>query len=143
MNPNIDWVIHGCANGVVCEIDGTTENGFMPGTCNFHTHGMEKYNHQDFQMTLGYPHEEICRILNTLGLRVQAGERFKNGEMVSGIYEDCDVRLTEFEETGRMVLRVIIPDKHNRFPEETGCDVTYVPQMFTTDFIYKEGGWKL
>lgn len=30
MKPNIDWVIHGCANGVVCEIDGKTENGFMP-----------------------------------------------------------------------------------------------------------------
>lgn len=22
MKPNIDWVIHGCGNGVVCEIDG-------------------------------------------------------------------------------------------------------------------------
>ncbi len=31
MKPNIDWVIHGCGNGVVCEIDGKTENGFMPG----------------------------------------------------------------------------------------------------------------
>ena len=48
MKPNIDWVIHGCGNGVVCEIDGKTENGFMPGTCNFHTHGMERYNHQVF-----------------------------------------------------------------------------------------------
>ena len=143
MKPNIDWVIHGCANGVVCEIDGKTENGFMPGTCNFHTHGMGRYNHMDFQMTLGYPHKEICRILNTLGLRVQAGERFKNGEMVSGIYEDCGVRLTEFEETGRMVLRVIIPDKHNRFPEDAGCDVRYTLQIFTTDFIYREGGWKI
>ena len=132
MKPNIDWVIHGCGNGVVCEIDGKTENGFMPGTCNFHTHGMERYNHQDFQMTIAYPHKEICRILNTLGLRVQAG-----------IYEDCDVRLTEFEETGRMVLRVIIPDKHNRFPEDAGCDVRYTLQIFTTDFIYREGGWKI
>ena len=58
MKPHIDWVIHGCANGVVCEIDGKTENGFMPGTCNFHTHGMGRYNHMDFQMTLGYPHKE-------------------------------------------------------------------------------------
>lgn len=40
MNPNIDWVIHGCANGVVCQFLGTTENGFFPGTCNFHTHGI-------------------------------------------------------------------------------------------------------
>ena len=60
-------------------------------------------------------------------------------KMVSGIYEDCDVRLTEFEETGRTVLRVIIPDKHNRFPEDPGCDVRYTPQIFTTDFIYREG----
>lgn len=94
-------------------------------------------------MTIAYPHKEICRILNTLGLRVQAGEHFKDGDMVSGIYEDCDVRLTEFEETGRMVLRVIIPDKHNRFPEDAGCDVRYTLQIFTTDFIYREGGWKI
>lgn len=67
----------------------------------------------------------------------------KNGEMVSGIYEDCDVRLTEFEETGRTVLRVIIPDKNNRFPEDAGCDVRYTLQIFTTDFIYREGGWKI
>ena len=143
MKPNIDWEIHGCANGVLCDIDGKTENGYMPGTCNFHTHGMERYNHMDFQMTLGYPQKEICRILNTLGLRVQAGERFKNGEMVSGIYEDCDVRLSEFEETGRTVLRVIIPDQHNFFPEDAGCDVRYALQMFTTDFIYREGGWEI
>ena len=62
---------------------------------------------------------------------------------ILGIYEDCDVRLTEFEETGRMVLRVIIPDKHNRFPEDAGCDVRYTLQIFTTDFIYREGGWKI
>lgn len=142
MKPKIDWVIHGCANGVVCPYYGTVENGFLPGTCNFHTHGMEKYNHMDFQMTLAYPYEEICRILNTLALRVQAGEHFKNGDMVSGIYEDCDVRLVEFEETGRTVLRVIIPDKYNRFPDELKCERKYARQMFTTDFIYREGGWE-
>lgn len=141
MKPQIDWVIHGCANGVQCEYCGDTENGFLPGTCNFHTHGMDKYNHMDFQMILAYPYEEICRILNTFGLRVQAGERFKAGDMVSGIYEDCDVRLSEFEETGRTVLRVIIPDKNNRFPEEKECDSKYSVQLFTTDFIYMNGGW--
>lgn len=77
MKSRIDWIIHGCANGVVCEYFGETENGFLPGTCNFHTHGMEKYSHLDFQMTLAYPPQELCRILNTMGLRVQTGERFK------------------------------------------------------------------
>lgn len=141
--PIIDWEIHGCANGVTCDLCGETEIGYMPGTCNFHTHGMEKYHHMDFQMILAYPPKEICRILNTLGLRVQAGEKFKNGDMVAGIYEDCDVRLTEFEETGRTVLRVIVPDKNNRFPEDPECDGRYALQLFTTDFIYRNGGWKI
>ena len=67
MKPRIDWIIHGCANGVVCEYFGETENGFLPDACNFHTHGMEKYSHLDFQMTLAYPPQELCRILNTMG----------------------------------------------------------------------------
>ncbi len=140
MKPRIDWIIHGCANGVVCEYFGETENGFLPDACNFHTHGMEKYSHLDFQMTLAYPPQELCRILNTMGLRVQAGERFKNGDMVSGIYEDCDVRLTEFEETGRKVLRIIVPDKHNRFPEDSECETPYQLQSLATEDIWQEGG---
>lgn len=134
----IDWVIHCCANGITCAECGEPENGFMPGTCNFHTHGMERYDHPDFQMILAYPIKEIARILNTLGLRVQAGESFKNGDMVSGIYEDCDVRLSEFEEAGRTVLRVIIPDKYNRFPEDPDCESPYSLQILATDFIYKK-----
>ena len=141
MKPEIDWVVHCCFNGVECDCCGEVESGYMPGTCNCHTHGMERYNHPDFQMTLAYPMQEIGRILNTMGLRVQAGERFQNGDMVSGIYEDCDVRLSEFEETGRMVLRVIVPDAHNRFPEDHDCEHPYSLQMLTTDFIYRKGGW--
>ena len=38
--------------------------------------------------------------------------------MVSGIYEDCGIRLKKIRETGWDVLRLIIPDKHNRFPED-------------------------
>ena len=80
MKSRIDWIIHGCANGVVCEYFGETENGFLPGTCNFHTHGMEKYSHLDFQMTLAYPPQELCRafqkrrygIRNLRGLRCTA-----------------------------------------------------------------------
>ena len=52
MEPKIDWIVHCCCNGVVCADCGEVENGYMLGTCNFHTHGMEKYNHPDFQMPL-------------------------------------------------------------------------------------------
>lgn len=94
-----------------------------------------------FQMVLRTSNQEICRILNTLGLRVQAGERFHAGDFVSGIYEDCDIRLDAFEETGRQVLRVIIPDKYNVFPEEERCVPVYRLQLLDTEDLYSESGW--
>lgn len=112
----------------------------MPYTCNAHTHGLERYGHLDFQMVLFLPTEEIGRILNTLGLRVQSGERFQSGDMVSGIYEDCDVRLDEYEETGRKVLRVIIPDANNIFPGEGDCTLPYCLQLLKTDELCAERG---
>ena len=85
MNNNIDWIIHLVANGA-CDECGKEEKGFLPYTCNAHTHGMEKYDHPDFQVILSLPPREIGRILNTLGIRVQEGERFQAGRYVSGIY---------------------------------------------------------
>lgn len=138
----IDWIIHCCANGVVCDGCNKVETGFLQNTCNAHTHGMEKYHHMDFQIVLSLPLKEIGRILNTLGLRVQAGERFQDGDLVSGIYEDCDIRLNEYEETGRTVLRVIIPDKYNVFPEEERCMPVYRLQLLDTEDLYSESGWR-
>lgn len=48
---------------------------------------------------------------------------------------DCDVKVVEFEETGRTVLRVIVPDKNNRFPDEPGCEYPYTIQLWPTDFL--------
>ena len=56
--------------------------------------------------------------------------------MISGIYEDCKVRLDEFEETGRKVLRVVIPDKYNRFPEDECCMDTYRIQLLKTEALH-------
>ena len=139
MDQKIEWVIHLVANGA-CDECGEIETGFLPYMCNAHTHGLERYGHLDFQMVLFLPTEEIGRILNTLGLRVQSGERFRSGDMVSGIYEDCDVRLDEYEETGRKVLRVIIPDANNIFPEEGDCMLPYCLQFLKTDELCVERG---
>ncbi len=139
MQRKIDWIIHLCANEACAEC-GKTETGFLPYMCNAHTHGMERYGHIDFQMVLRLSDTEIARILNTLGLWVQSGKRFHSDDMVSGIYEDCDVRLDEFEETGRKVLRVIIPDKNNIFPEDESCMEPYCFQLLETDRLYKNGG---
>jgi hypothetical protein len=90
---------------------------------------MEKYSHEDFQIVLPYGHEETCRLLNTFGRRVQNGERFADGDMVMGIYEDCPIRLKRVRETGRYVLRLIVPDQNNRFPEDPLCSKDYINQL--------------
>ncbi len=115
MGKNVDWIIHYILDNP----------GPYPYLCNAHTHGMEKYRHPDFQMVLNLPQEHICYLLNTMGMRVQGGETFHDGDMVSGIYEDCSIRLKKVRETGRDVLRLIIPDKHNRFPEDENCMEPY------------------
>jgi len=131
----IDWIIHAVCNSAACAECGKIENSFIPGACNFHTHGLEKYGHPDLQIVIEYPPQEIARILNTIGLRIQDGARFAAGDLIKGIYEDCDVRLDTFEETGRNVLRVIIPDKFNRFPEDPICEYPYNLQAFPTDML--------
>lgn len=135
----IDWIVHLVGNGI-CGDCGHEERSFLPYACNAHTHGMEKYGHPDFQLVLAYLPEEICRVLNTMGLRVQAGERFQAGDMVRGIYEDCDVRLDEAREDGRSVLRIVVPDKYNRFPEEEGCMDVYRIQLLETDALRHGAG---
>ena len=137
----VDWIIHCVRNGAKCDECGTSEEHFLPFTCNAHTHGMENYNHQDFQMVLCLPDKEIARILNTFGLLVRDGNRFCAGDMVNGIYEDCPVRLDQYEETGRTVLRVIIPDKHNIFPEDPACLMPYPVQLLKTEDLCLKGGF--
>lgn len=131
----IDWIIHAVSNGIACADCGKIEKSFIPGACNFHTHGLAKYGHPDLQIVIEYPPQEIARILNTIGLRVQDGARFSAGDLIQGIYEDCDVRLDTFEETGRNFLRVIIPDKFNRYPEDPNCEYPYNLQAFPTEML--------
>lgn len=130
---NINWIIHLVANGAVCDDCGTVESSFLPNLCNAHTHGMGQYRHVDFQLVLNLPPQEVARILNSFGLMVQSGHRFKNGEYISGIYEDCVVRVQSFSECGRPVLRIIIPDRNNRFPEDPSCEMPYKMQLLPTE----------
>lgn len=136
MISNYNWQIHAIKNGCLCENDGEYIFDMIPGAANFHTHGMEQYNHPDFQLVLDYDLDTAAYILNTLGERVSSGERFNPGDYVKGIFEDCDVRLETFEETGRDVLRVIVPDANNVFPDEEGCRSSYLHQLWPTEELY-------
>lgn len=138
----IDWIIHIVANGIRCQDCGKIEYPFPQYICNAHTHGMAKYGHPDFQLVIHMPPQDMGYVLNTMGLRAQAGERFQSGDLVEGIFLDCSVRLDEVEESGRKVLRVIIPDSQNRFPEDTNCDYPYSFQLIPTDELRHRTGFE-
>ena len=42
----------------------------------------------------------------------------------------------EFTECNRKVLRVVIPDQHNHYPESPACEAPYSFQHIETDDLY-------
>lgn len=129
MKQKIDWMIHFEANGEICACCGEIITGFPEYMANAHTHGMSKYGHLDFQIVLALPPNVVGTILNDMGLRVQAGEKFKSGDILSDVLADgYSVRLVEVEETERRVLRIMLPDPENRFPGDKGCEYPYNKQ---------------
>lgn len=135
----VDWIIHLVANGVSCAKCGEVENNFPQYICDAHTHGMDKYGHMEFQLVINYGMEHVCYLLNSLGRRVQNGERFKSGDVVKGLYEDCDITLHSIPDSnGVHVLRLIIPDKKNRMPSD-GADYPYNMQYHLLEELYQFG----
>lgn len=140
MNRQANWEIHFIANGVACQKCGKVEEPFLEHTCNAHTHGMDKYGHMDFQVVLHLRPKNIVYVLNSMCERVCAGEKFRHGDLVSGIFQDCDVRVEEFREANRTVLRVIIPDGKNIFPENENCRYPYFLQKLPLKQLECFGG---
>ena len=124
----IDWIIHYVANGVACDECGGVEDSFPPFMCNAHTHGMQKYGHLDFQIVISLGMSLAGTLLNDIGLRVQAGEQFQDGDVISDLIQGYDVKLIEVQETSRTVLRIIFPDTNGCFPGDEGCEYPYDQQ---------------
>lgn len=110
------------------------------GLRNSHTYGLEKYNHPEFQCVLNLNDGLIMYTLNSLGVRVAAGERFHEGQLITDLFEgDVNARLDKAIESGRTVLRVILPDPQLRWPEDPICDEPYIHQtikVFEDDSDY-------
>ena len=130
-----NWVFHYVTNNAPCSICGKEEKAFPKFICDAHTHGMYQYGHEEFQVVIDCGPQEVGRLLNAMGDEVKSGEKFKDGELVKGLYLDCDVRLQEMPDTnGKPLLRLIIPDKQNRWPEN--ADYPYNLQSFATPLLY-------
>ncbi len=135
MKEKVDWIFHYVSNNAVCDICGKQESSFPQYICDAHTHGMSKYGHLEFQVVIDYGAEEVGRLLNEMGRRVQSGQRFKNGDVVKGLYLDCDITLCEMSDSnGKAILRLMIPDKQNRVPDE--AEYPHSMQIFCTQMLY-------
>lgn len=87
-----------------------------------HTHGLaENYGHPDLQMVAPLGAERTHDIFAELVDRVKAGEVLEAGGRYPGIILRYDVLLAEAWESGRTVLRVILPDADGEFrPDPMG-----------------------
>lgn len=116
--------IHLLKNGGVCECCGekNSEDIFLAGMCDAHTHGMEKKGFTELQMVLAYPDEYIAYIINTVADRIMSGKVVEeDGKIVENIFEDgAGVRLDRnVDSFGDDVFRIIIPDGKFRMPEDS------------------------
>ena len=130
-----DWSVVGIKNGMRCSKGGEIINDLIPNVAIFHTIGMERYDHPNFQLVLNCDMGTACTILNTFGDYVRAGRRFNSEECVSDIF-NCDVHIKTFKHNGRNVLRVIIPDGNFINPDEEGCDPGFCFQLLPTEQLY-------
>ncbi len=133
MKHKIDWIVHVHRNFAQCAECGEIIEDFAPNMCNVHTFGLQElYNHLDFQIVLDIGDKTSGCILNSLGLRVQAGEKFYAGQVLDDVIMDYKVKLIKAEDDGREVLRVVLPDINHKFPQDLGCAAFFNLQELPT-----------
>lgn len=117
-----------------------------PTGCNVHTHGvMESYNHPDFQCVVPIPPTIVHSLISTLVNRVKAGERFEAGKRYDKVVLNMDVTFIEATETGRTVLRLILPSANGSLDPAT-MDQDEGNRVFREQFGIEhaiEGGFEL
>ena len=122
------WIVHYNTNETNNRAGVPEDKWYPKFLCNTHTHGLSAFHHRDFQLVLDIGPSSAAFLLNTLAARVRDGEVFKDGELVAGVYADCEVKLAIAKEGNREVFRVLIPDESNRYPGDEGCEYPYSDQ---------------
>lgn len=117
MEKKVDWIIH--------YVFGETDR---KGHVNIHTHGMEKYGHLNFQIVLPIEQGLAKNLLNNICSRVQNGEKFTDGIYDDLLMNGYKVKLKTVDFRDEKLIRYILPDSKNRFPEDTGCEEPYCYQ---------------
>lgn len=95
---------------------------------NIHTHGLaDNKNHMDFQIVLPITKELASSLIWEFVHNINLGKKYETG-LIDGIIANYPVKLITATESGRLVLRIILPDPNGKFPEDEGCDPIYARQ---------------
>jgi len=105
------------------------------GYVNAHTHGIaERFPGQlDFQIVVGVSSKLVSGLFWDLFRRLEAGERFRDGDRVSELLRDADVLLQSARETDREVLRLLFPAKNGALPGDEDYPADYAPLQTSLD----------
>lgn len=105
-------------------------DGEYGGLANIHTHGLqENFHHPDFQVVMPIPPEVIHPILTLLAEEVKGGRVFEPYVRQERVLKGMDVIFLPYRESGREVLRLVLPDPTGKLPEDEGCDPAYAMQI--------------
>lgn len=84
----------------------------QPPFANIHTHGFEKtFGQPDVQIVFPLPPEMAQGVLNSIVDLLKKGVRLEPGKRYAEVLQDFEVEFALAEESGRRVLRFILPDK--------------------------------
>ena len=94
-----------------------------------HTHGLEEtYGHPDIQVWIPTNYEKQYELLATVAEAVKEGRRYEADKEYADLF-NLPVRFVQRWESGRSVLRMIIPDPNGKFAGDPGCMPGYDAQL--------------
>ena len=117
----VDWIIHIVRDGI-CDCCGEIhDDSFLPGMCDAHTHGLDKYGSLELQFVLMYPDDVIGDLLNTIGKMVADGLKLRDGMFIDSVcYDEAKILVKEMKDCdGHPIFRLIMPDGLFRYPENS------------------------
>lgn len=102
-----------------------------PYNVNMHTHGLSKYDHIDFQICFPLTKEDAYTIFLDIANKIQKGRKFRPAIKYMDILIGHEVEFAEAKEDGRVVLRIILPDKDGNLRGELkdqwkGCRTYFI-----------------
>lgn len=134
----VTWIIHGVYDaGLVRE---EKDNKKYPYMSNFHTHGLNEYNHRELCLVLALTGKVAVGLLNDMGMRIADGETvFTEGIRTDILSNGMDVELLSFDNDP--TLYVILPDENGKLPSDKDCEEPFKFQYEYAKMLSEDEGY--